>query len=733
MWQDLCDDDLIFPAHGCEYVLKGSEILNEQSNIDECGHNLPHDPEPGLTTQNGMKEDQGPTSIVPKAVCRNHEETDGAMHGSVSLHASMVEIGTDATTQTEEELRPSTNAHRQEHVETSNSQYANHYKLNRKYPLPSSPQKVLCTTTRPQRMTQLNRTDIASPPSSSSATNSPSPYKELASTSSSSASGFNVAMEQNDNVASDETVKAMDHNLKVSSNTPGRTWIKCATHKLEEQEEIINLHAADEEGDVNDVGLSDLAQESASSRSKYRTMGSSSTGTVVMEEGECSPAGSLKAGRSKHSGALSLLQFMSCGGLDIKEQILPMSLYKLRSKGPPAAANQLHMSNHVHSPEQCGGSESGKCWSKNDNQRALRKHHPLHEGSFGVQATSPSPTANGGSAKALNCGNIPDVISIGRSSISDRSTNASHELEYQVAEAHAKLRKSGEVTSIHNSGRKGLPLLNVGTESSLDFCNNEGIRSTFSVGAARAVSGEILVSKGSPLFVPSKCHSSYSGTPLNYASNGKPPLPLLSTSVLHLHESGNAPSSTKQDAQNKANPSSCNPSRALSEGEVSSLLGGRILANNQRSMTINSYDQSMAQIWEELLAAPTAASKSEAHQPKDGDYQRVRQATMGSISSSNSWEVERTLQNAVELSLQPPLEHLPLLLDCPQCGRNVKAELLKAHVKNCSSPKHNTTARLSYNPSTTPPTTTTVGKSPKSDSNLCQRFLRASPPPTTKP
>lgn len=417
---------------------------------EECGHTPSHNPE---ATHNGPKEDQqGLTSTIPQGVYQNHEETGVAAPGSASLHVSMVDSGTDAATQTEEELRRS-DVNTQEHEENSNSLFINHYKLNAKQSLSSSPHKASCTTTRPQHATELNRADIASPPSSSSATNSPSPYKELASTSSSSASGFNTATEHNDNVPSNEHVKTSDYN--VGSKTPGRSWMKRATHKLEEQEEIISLHATNEGGSMNDGGLTNSAHESASSKIKYRSMGSNSIGAVIMEEAEHTPIGPTKSGRSKHSGALSLLQFMSCGGLDIKEQILPMSLYRLRSKGTPAAANQLHMSNYMLSPEHSGAealgygsSETGKLWTKIgkpkslynlnsskplykasdeyngvsdvDNQWILHKHHyPQHEGASAVQATSPSPTANGSSSKALGR-SVPDVISIGRSSISDR-------------------------------------------------------------------------------------------------------------------------------------------------------------------------------------------------------------------------------------------------------------------------------------------------------------------------
>lgn len=32
VWHDLCEDDLILPAHGNEYVLKGSELFDEPNS-----------------------------------------------------------------------------------------------------------------------------------------------------------------------------------------------------------------------------------------------------------------------------------------------------------------------------------------------------------------------------------------------------------------------------------------------------------------------------------------------------------------------------------------------------------------------------------------------------------------------------------------------------------------------------------------------------------------------------
>lgn len=32
VWHDLCDDDLILPAHGNEYILKGSELFEDSNS-----------------------------------------------------------------------------------------------------------------------------------------------------------------------------------------------------------------------------------------------------------------------------------------------------------------------------------------------------------------------------------------------------------------------------------------------------------------------------------------------------------------------------------------------------------------------------------------------------------------------------------------------------------------------------------------------------------------------------
>ncbi|KAI5072256.1 hypothetical protein GOP47_0012362 [Adiantum capillus-veneris] len=767
VWQDLCDDDLIFPAHGCEYVLKGSEILNDQRNTAEEESVQPANADTRSSIRSdGAQEEQALISRDPKVVF--YDESARVARPTPLHVGNMVESGTDATTQTEEEPRPVTDDDpHDDQVQASKGLYIKHEGLElAKHSSSFSPQRGSCTTTQLQNAIELNKAEIASPPSSSSATNSPSPYKEIASTSSSSTSVGN---------RSGEHVNLPTHELiKSGSKTPGRPWMKKAIQKLEEQGGILCIHETENGGASGENGIF-ASNESASSKGKDRSMAANSVASVIMEEGEQSPAVHVRPTRGKHSSALSLLQFMSCGGLDIKEQILPMSLYRLRSKGTPGTASQLHMSNYVLSPEHSdaesfvtyGGSESGKSsWAKLGKPKSLclngsvskpifklsgefmsgesdpKNQHGHRHYVHSMQANSLSPVAKVSTAKAQGA-SIPDVISIGRSSISDRSTNASHELEYQASNVHARLKKSGEVANTCNNAVKGSPrCADARPEVSTPLRrNNEGVRPAMGALSARAVSGEVLMSKGSPLFVPGKRHLSYSGTPLNYVGGGmKPNLSeSISISPLQAHdESGNnAMGVAKQDADNKSailcSNRSCNPSRAFSDGEVSCMLANRNTlskSGDQRSMTINGYDQSMAQIWEELLiAAPT--SMAEEHQQKGADFRRVRQVTMG--SSSSAWEAERTLQNAVELSLQLPLEHHLLHVDCAHCGKKVKAELMKAHVKSCSCPPKspanvNSTATkasnincLSLNAS--------LGKSPKSDSNLCQRFLRASPPP----
>ncbi|XP_052726799.1 protein SOSEKI 3 isoform X1 [Vigna angularis] len=83
VWHDLCEDDLILPAHGNEYVLKGSELFYE-SNSERF------DPSSNVKTQN-LKQLPEPVS------CRSHDEA--------STSSSMNEKDT-RNSQEDDELSP---------------------------------------------------------------------------------------------------------------------------------------------------------------------------------------------------------------------------------------------------------------------------------------------------------------------------------------------------------------------------------------------------------------------------------------------------------------------------------------------------------------------------------------------------------------------------------------------------------------------------------------------------
>lgn len=128
VWQDLCEDDLIFPVHGNEYVLKGSEIIEESNSghlSPAVGFNMQtvkHLPEPpssrsldeasSSSTLNGkeikdLREDDispsqrsGSSGVSPDSRAGNHSP----YNGSLSLTECTVrnERSVDAWTQTEE-------------------------------------------------------------------------------------------------------------------------------------------------------------------------------------------------------------------------------------------------------------------------------------------------------------------------------------------------------------------------------------------------------------------------------------------------------------------------------------------------------------------------------------------------------------------------------------------------------------------------------------------------------
>ncbi|XP_063948739.1 protein SOSEKI 3 isoform X2 [Daucus carota subsp. sativus] len=64
VWHDLCEDDLIHPAHGNEYVLKGSELFDEPNSVHFSpagnirSHNLKQLPDPAFS----RSQDDSPSS-----------------------------------------------------------------------------------------------------------------------------------------------------------------------------------------------------------------------------------------------------------------------------------------------------------------------------------------------------------------------------------------------------------------------------------------------------------------------------------------------------------------------------------------------------------------------------------------------------------------------------------------------------------------------------------------------
>ncbi|XP_027348249.1 protein UPSTREAM OF FLC-like [Abrus precatorius] len=86
VWHDLCEDDLILPAHGNEYVLKGSELFDE-SNSDRFS------PIGNVKIQN-VKLLPGPAS------CRSHDEasSSSSMNGKETRHSQDDELSQEPHT-----------------------------------------------------------------------------------------------------------------------------------------------------------------------------------------------------------------------------------------------------------------------------------------------------------------------------------------------------------------------------------------------------------------------------------------------------------------------------------------------------------------------------------------------------------------------------------------------------------------------------------------------------------
>ncbi|XP_019436293.1 PREDICTED: protein UPSTREAM OF FLC-like isoform X2 [Lupinus angustifolius] len=99
VWHDLCDDDLILPACGSEYVLKGSELFDE-SNSDRFS------PISNIEVQS-LKQSLEPVS------CRSHDEasSSSSLNGSsdVSPKSSAEKIGPLSLPSTAYKIRNKTN------------------------------------------------------------------------------------------------------------------------------------------------------------------------------------------------------------------------------------------------------------------------------------------------------------------------------------------------------------------------------------------------------------------------------------------------------------------------------------------------------------------------------------------------------------------------------------------------------------------------------------------------
>ncbi|CAK8544615.1 unnamed protein product [Lathyrus sativus] len=86
VWHDLCEDDLILPAHGNEYVLKGSELFDE-SNSDRFSH------------INDVKI-QSVKLLPGPASCRSHDEASSSysMNGKETRHSQDDELSQEQHT-----------------------------------------------------------------------------------------------------------------------------------------------------------------------------------------------------------------------------------------------------------------------------------------------------------------------------------------------------------------------------------------------------------------------------------------------------------------------------------------------------------------------------------------------------------------------------------------------------------------------------------------------------------
>ena len=155
----------------------------------------------------------------------------------------------------------------------------------------------------------------------------------------------------------------------------------------------------------------------------------SSTDPSAMSNVKGNGVGSSKG---KHSGALSLLQLMSCGSLDIKDQVLPMALYQFRTNNNGGLSNDRLMCGEGLG---YGSSSDGiKLW----NGGSSLMYHEVQAGAveYGSGLVNLSPGVNTTTARAgvqvihkapnsfrFDSSDGQQVMAGARASISDRYVN----------------------------------------------------------------------------------------------------------------------------------------------------------------------------------------------------------------------------------------------------------------------------------------------------------------------
>ncbi|KAG8644676.1 hypothetical protein MANES_11G152200v8 [Manihot esculenta] len=189
VWHDLCEDDLILPAHGNEYVLKGSELF-EENNSDRFApvgtmkiQNLKQLPEPASSrcqddssssssmnreTKNSQDDDVSPPLQRPGSSGVSPESRDGknsSWNGSLSLTEYKVcksDGLADASTQTEETMsRPKSRETCTRGVSTDDCSSEHEYNDN-----------YLNQVPRVKETSDISESSVSPPPSSSSASSS---------------------------------------------------------------------------------------------------------------------------------------------------------------------------------------------------------------------------------------------------------------------------------------------------------------------------------------------------------------------------------------------------------------------------------------------------------------------------------------------------------------------------------------------------------------------------------